>query len=873
MKREKDVLSMVTDVNKLQQGIKAIGSITNNIEFFEKFLNVFGFPSSTLDRHKLTSSYNVNEGISVGQQIFYLASEGSNLYSDLDILKKNDISKLKVHFVLIANAKEVLALDLETEEILFSTKKNLYSYIDFFFPLINKKKPIVEENIAVNIKVSEKFAQFYNECRINNPEINVLEINELICRILLCCVIDSMGILMKNFSLYVFAQKYTDESGKDFYSFLSTLFSALRDQNRANLPPCFIQVNYIDSRLFIKNISNVIFTKSMRDLILEIMSLDWSNVNPEILGSLIQSIIVNDDKNITGNFTATANVQKVIGPLFLDDLYSEYEMNKNNSNYCRKMMERIKNICVFDPCCGCGNFLLVAYKELNSLLSKISLALGDNTKAFMPINNFYGIEANSFSCIIAKMGLLFAVLQSKKVTLSTLKNDIHVLFDNNIVNGNPMRIAWDSICPGIFETYIIGNTLYKGARKLNSQQKDDMNFVFKGYSQYKNLDYAACWFLLAAKYIHFHGGAYAFVTTNSLTQGEQVSLLWPKLFELKVHIYFGHKAFKWRNDAKNQTAVTVVIIGVTNNYDIRECKLYTQTNMIETRRISPYLIPGNVLVKRRKHPISDLPPMIKGNMPYDNGYLLMDVSKKNEIVNQDSRVLQYMKRIVGSDEFINGIERWCFWITDDKATEAMKIPIIKKHADCVRKLRLGKTDKNAQNLAKFPYRFREMNETKKNSLVIPSVSSENREYVPVGFVDKKTIVSNLAFVIYDCDPWIFGVISSKMHNLWIRAVCGGLETRVRYSSELGYNTFPFPKISSEQKKEICKCVKQIIAAREEEPEKTYAQMYEREKMSDELRYAHFLLDLQIEKCYRDKPFINDDERLNCLFELYEKIGD
>ncbi len=864
---------MITDINKLQQDIRAIGSVSDSAEFFEGFLRAFDIPASTLDRLKSTSSYNVNEGVRIGQQIFYLASEDSNLYSDLNILKKNNISRLKTRFALIANAEEILAFDLKTEETLFSAKAELYSHADFFFPLIGREKPAVEENVAVNIKVSEKFAQLYNECRINNPEADIADINELICRTLFCCVVDSMGVLMNgDESLCVFAQKYTEESGRDFSTFMSVLFSSLREEDRSNFPIQFAQVNYIDSRLSDKDISHIAFTRNMRSLMVEIMSFNWSNVDPEILGSLIQSIIVPDDENITGNFTATANVQKVIGPLFLDSLYSEYETHKNDVAYCRSMIERIMNLCVFDTSCGCGNFLLISYKELNLLLSKIASTIGESALLTMPICNFFGIEVNPFSCAIAKMGLLFVVLQSKTVTLSTLQSEIEVLFNNNIATANPTRIAWDSVCPGTAETYIIGNPSYKGARRRSDQQNADMDFVFNGYSNYKNLDYASCWFLLAAKYINTHGGAYAFVTTNSLTQGEQVSLLWPKLYEFGVHIRFGHKAFKWRNDARNTTAVTVVIIGIVCNSDTRRCELYSQSSMTEPTQISPYLTPGATLVQKRKRPISNLPYMIKGNMPYDGGYLLLDVSAKNKIVEQDRRVLQYMRRIVGSDEFINGIERWCLWIPDDKAEEAMEIPVIRERADLVRALRLNKSDKSAQRLAAYPYRFREMRETTTNSLVIPSVSSENREYVPVGFVDRKTVVSNLAFVIYDCDPWIFGVISSKMHNLWIKAVCGGLETRIRYSSELGYNTFPFPTISDEQKKDIRSCVNQVIAVREEEFDKTYAQMYKKDQMSDDLRFAHSMLDLQIERCYRDEPFVSDDERLDCLFELYEKIG-
>ncbi len=863
---------MITDINKLQQDIRAIGSVSDSAEFFEGFLRAFDIPVSTIDRLKSTSSYNVNEGVRIGQQIFYLASEGSNLYSDLNILKKNNIASLKTRFAMIANAKEVLVFDLKTEETLFSSKEELFSHSDFFFPLIGREKPVIEENVTVNIKVSEKFAQLYNECRLNNAQVELNDINELICRTLFCCVINSMGVLMNDdVSLYSFAQKYTEESGKDFSDFISSLFLAVKTENHSNLPPYFKQVNYIDSRLFDKDISSITFTRNMRNLMLEIMFFDWANVNPEILGSLIQSIIVPNDENITGNFTATANVQKVIGPLFLNDLYSEYENCKNDNDACTALVDRITKICIFDASCGCGNFLLIAYKELNLLLSKIASST-NRSISLMPITNFYGIEENPFSCAIAKMGLLFVVLQSKKNTLNTLRADIDVLFNNHIVTGNPTRISWDSVCPGFSETYIIGNPSYRGARKRNDKQNADMDFVFNGYSNYKNLDYAACWFLLAAKYVHTHGGAYAFVTTNSLTQGEQVYLLWSKLFEYDVHIRFGHKAFKWRNDARNTTAVTVVIMGIVNNSDTRRCELYSQSIMTEPMQISPYLISGSTFVQKRKHSISDLPYMVKGNMPYDGGYLLMDVSKKNHLVEQDQRVLQYMRRIVGSDEFINGIEKWCFWIPDNQVDEALEIPIIKEQVERVRDLRLRKTDKNAQRLAAYPYRFREMHETTTNSLVIPSVSSENREYIPVGFVDKKTVVTNLAFVIYDCEPWIFGVVSSKMHNLWIKTVCGGLETRIRYSSELGYNTFPFPAITDEQKKDIRNCVKQVIAAREEEFDKTYAEMYKKGAMSDSLRFAHSMLDSQIERCYREEPFVNDDERLDYLFELYKEIG-
>lgn len=862
---------MIIDINKLQDDIRQIGSLSDGEAFFEGFLNAFNFPRTTIDRLKASGSYHINEGVKIGQKIYYLFSQGSNLYSDLNILKKNNLTNLRTRFIILANEIEILVLDLNTNETLLSKKTNLYIHTDFFFPLIGIEKPVVEENIAVNIKVSEKFAQLYNECIENNQDISRPFINCLFCQILFCCVIDSMGLLLKKGNqLFTFSKKYTDESGCDFSCFLHYLFTAIHQSERHKLPLHFSKVNYIDSRLFPDDLSNISFTRSMRNLVLEIMSFNWSCVDPEILGALIQSIFTSDDNNISGNYTPTSNILKVIGPLFLDNLYSEFENHKSDKEFCRSMISRLMNICIFDASCGCGNFLLISYKELNNLLSKIASTIGVNSPPIIPTKNFFGIEANLFSCIIARMGLLFTILQAKGFSFQTLQNEIDILFNNNIICGNPTRIAWDSVCSGEAETYIIGNPSYRGARRRNNEQNADMDYVFAGYKDYKNLDYAACWFLLASKFIHLHGGSFAFVTTNSLTQGEQVNLLWPKLFEQDVHIRFGHAAFKWRNDARNTTAVTVVIIGVVTNEDQRKCELYTSTRVTEAFQISPYLLPGTIFVQKRREPISALPKMVKGNMPY-GPYLLMDTQTKNDLLKQNSSISLYLKKIVGSREFIQGIERWCLWIKEDEANEALKIPQIKERVDAQYKIRINNSDCNARRLAARPYQFREMRETTKQSLVIPSVSSENRLYIPVGFIDNKVIVSNLAFVIYDCDPWIFGVISSKMHNLWIRAVCGGLETRLRYSNELGYNTFPFPVINESQKRQIRICVNKIIEAREEVFDKTYAQMYSQNGMTQNLKFAHSMLDFQIEKCYRDEPFINDDERLDCLFELYGRI--
>jgi hypothetical protein len=494
---------------------------------------------------------------------------------------------------------------------------------------------------------------------------------------------------------------------------------------------------------------------------------------------------------------------------------------------------------------------------------------------FVSWKNFYGIENDPFSCAIARLGFLFVTCQEarKGSDVGRIFGDtIDILFSHNIVEGNATVIDWETVCSGNGETYLIGNPSYVGARKQTQAQKADLERVFAGYSRISNLDYAACWFMLATKYICTHGGGFAFVTTNSLTQGEQVQLLWPKLLEKGVHIRFAYTSFKWRNDARNRTAVTVVVIGVVQNTNTQGRELFTPAAVFEPRSISPYLVPGNTRVKKRNTPLSRLPRMVKGNMPlYWSDYLLSH-EEKVDVVARDPRADKFLKKVVGADEFINGIERWCYWIHDADLDEAMAIPCIAERVEAVRQARLASTDRSARTHAAHPHRFREINETHRGSLVVPSVSSENRVYIPIGFVDKNIIVTNLAFVIYDCEPWIFGVVASSMHNIWVRTVCGALETRIRYSSQLGYNTFPFPEISAEQKADITQRVLAVIAARERHSGMTYAEWYDPNNMPDELRYAHYLLDSVIDRCYRSAPFVSGRDRLDCLFELYNKLG-
>jgi|LSQX01.2.fsa_nt_gb hypothetical protein len=889
---------MKIDYDKVQSAVKALGSITDNDAFLEGFLSAFNFPQATYTRLRAGITGGVNQGLRIQGNggIYLLASTAASLNSEFNILKKNnDLSRIKEAFIIIVNETDILAYERESGDVLETSKRDLHRYIEFFFSLLGiKPESASEEMKSADKKAAEKFAELYNELRILNHNRSE-DISELLCRLLFCCFADSIGVLT-NGGLRPMVGNYTDASGTDTNAFFCNLFEAMKSESRDGLPGYFSNVKYIDTRLFGNSLPLLNFSRKARNLVLDLMGLNWSDISPDILGSLIQSIIREGVGCSNGNYTSTANIQKVIGPLFMDELYHDFERIKESREECEALLRRVKTISVFDPSSGTGNFLLVAYKELNKLAGKISDAIDSTSTApdyqsssikvaedvasyrsglFIPWSNFFGIDDDMFSCAIARLGFLFVVCQEAREGANIHRifvDTIDILFGNNIVVGNATRIDWETVCRSNGETYLIGNPPYSGGSKKTDAQKSDINYVFANYTKYSNLDYASCWFMLATKYICAHGGGFAFVTTNSLTQGEQVQLLWPKLFEQGVHIRFAHTAFKWKNDARNRTAVTVVIIGVVPNTNIRGRELYTPTAVLEPLQIGPYLTPWNIIVQKRTTPISNLPQMVKGNMPLYWAKHIFSHEAKLDVVASDPRTEKFLKRIVGGDELIDGVEKWCFWIHDDELDEAMSIPAIKERVELVRKARLSSTDRSARKHASRSHQFRETRETHTQSLVVPEVSSEQREYFQIDFKYKDTIIESTNYVVYDCEPWVFGIVASKMHNLWIRSVCGALETRIRYSPRLGYNTFPFPDINETQKKEITERVLAIISARELYADMTLAKLYNANEMPDELRYAHYLLDRVIDRCYRSAEFVSDGDRLDFLFELYSKLG-
>ena len=549
---------------------------------------------------------------------------------------------------------------------------------------------------------------------------------------------------------------------------------------------------------------------------------------------------------------------------------------------------RMKKMKFFDPACGSGNFLIITYKELRSLEMKIlklmQKMMPDYNLQFVDgsiinINQFYGLEINDFACETAVLSLWLAEHQMNNQFTKDFGVNIKALplkTNHNIHCGNACRVEWNEVCPHTEdeEVFVMGNPPYLGSSLQEKSHKEDMKMVFIGKDNWKALDYISCWFYLGTLYIRGSRAKLAFVSTNSISQGEQVSLIWPMIFQNDVSISFGYESFKWSNNAKGNAGVTCTIIGLVNNQDCKQSWLYKANGTIITlRELSPYLFEFNssTIVKKISTPLNVVQIMNKGSQPTDDGNLTLDAFEKREMIEGDNRVIPFIKPFIGSEEFIKRKERYCIWVEDKDVEVAQSIPSLQTRFENVRKSRLASKKAATRLDASTPYFFTERRYKESPCIVIPETSSESRYYIPIGYLKEGTVVSNAAFVVYDAPEWLFGILTSAMHMTWVRAIGGRLETRYRYSAGLCYNPFPFPKLTEEKKKEIEDAAMEIEGWREYFRGKTLAWLYDPKTMPQELREAHHHLDLIVDSCYRERPFKDENERLEWLLKLYEKM--
>ncbi len=877
------------NIAQIEENVINVTKSISTESFIYDLLSAYGYPKASVARlQNGSSNLSKNAGeIVLKKKLLFKSVSENDIYQAMSEAQANRAcAKYNPRFIIVTNYETLMAVDTATNETIEIGIKDLGRHCDFFLPLAGYEKATYKDESPVDVRATECISKLVDDLRKTN-EISTYEqqrnLNIFLTRLLFCFFAEDVGIFEKGLFINSLIS-HTQPDASDIGLYLEKLFNVLNMKDRKGLPEYLRKFAYVNGELFKKTNITPLLSRKARQLIIEIGQMNWACINPDIFGSMIQIAVSAKSRGyISMHYTNVKNIMKVIKPLFLDSLYDELRKSNQRQSHLIHLLDRISKIKIFDPVCGSGNFLIVAYKELRKYEVQVIRQLG-RLNAFkkprssrIKLSQFYGIQQDALTYEMIMLSLWLAEYQMNIEYVKEfdgLVSNIPIRETATITSGNATRLDWNKICPKLQddEVYVVGNPPYKGARKQSIEQKSDVAFVFNGYENTKNLDYAACWFYLGSLYIKSSASKFAFGSTNSICQGEQVGLLWPILLKQNVEISFAYTSFKWASNATGNTGVTVIIIGMQTNGSNSEKTLYIEGLAHQVNNISPYLTAtNNIIVHKRSTPISNLPLMPKGNMPYDGGNLILNTDEKNNLLERYPSANKYIKRLMGSDEFINDIERWCLWVSDEQLRDALSISSIKERIDAVKQMRLSSTDSAAHDLAKRPHQFRETNVTKCQSLIIPSVSSERREYLPIGFVDSSTIITNLAFAIYEAETWLFGVIASKMHMAWIRAVCGSLETRLRYSSALGYNTFPMPNISAEKKDRIERLVIKIIEQRQLHSEKTMAQLYDPDKMPRGLLRSHCDLDEEIDSLYREKSFESNNDRLQHLFVLYDEM--
>jgi len=875
------------NIAQIESNLQNILTSYTNETFIYELLLAYGLPKASITRlQKGNLNLSKVEGeISWKKKLFFKPVFNQDLHQAISEIKST--LKQEQRFVIVTDFKILLAIDTKTADSLDIDFTALPKHFDFFLPWAGMEKASHKKETEADVKAAEKMAKLFDEIKKDNPD-NSPEfthgLNVFLSRLLFCYFAEDTNIFSTNLFTHSI-QNHTQTDGSDLSSYLDKMFEVMNTapNNRNNLPAYLDAFPYVNGGLFQNKHKAPIFSRRSRQAVLDSGEQYWAAINPDIFGSMIQAVITPEHRGGLGmHYTSVPNIMKVIEPLFLNDLYTAFENAKGNIKKLNDLLKRIWNIKLFDPACGSGNFLIIAYKELRRLEMLIFKEIDAVNKTYttqysgISLNHFYGIELDDFAHEIAILSLWLAEHQMNQEFFKAFgrtKPALPLQQTGSIVHGNATRLDWETVCPKNEgdEIYILGNPPYLGYAMQSPEQKDDMAFVFKNLDNYKKLDFIACWFYLGAKYIKDSNAQYAFVSTNSICQGEQVAILWQNIFDKNLEIGFAHQSFKWKNNAKANAGVAVVIIGIRNT-SLKEKRLYLDLKYSIVKEINSYLVASsNIIIESRHSTLSDLPEMIKGSSPGDNGNLLLDELEKENLIKKYPELKKIIRIYLGASEFMNGHKRYAIWVNKNDVELAYAIPELFEKFEKCKEFRLNSTKEGTRKKALTPHEFDEKKYIETNSILVPQTGSERREYLPIGFLNSDTIISNAARVIYNAEPYLFSLISSRMHIQWVRAVAGRLKTDMQYSNTLCYNTFPFPKISQSQKEELEQCVFRILEERENHSEKTLAQRYDPDKMPEGLREAHRLNDLAVERCYRSKPFESDEERLEYLFKLYEKM--
>jgi hypothetical protein len=900
---------------EIEEAVSALAELPFDAETFPyAFLEAFGNKTTTLKRLQSGTSNqsDLPGGVLQRNNIHITTCAAGEVATTLNSLRESPATaKQKAKFILATDGESFEAEDLAGGETVACAYRDFPDHFGFFLPLagISTVKQIREN--AFDIKATSRLNRLYLELIKDNPEwgkeARRHDMNHFMARLIFCFFAEDTDIFTGGCLFTDTVEQMSARDASNTHEVISEIFrsmaTAIGERKSAGLPRWADAFPYVNGGLFSGSSEVPRFSKFAKAHLRQIGTLDWTKINPDIFGSMIQAVADDEERGALGmHYTSVPNILKVLNPLFLDDLREKLEEAGDNKRKLLNLRNRMARIRVFDPACGSGNFLVIAYKEMRAIEAEINRRRGEtNRRSDLPLTNYRGIELRDFSAEIARLALVIAQYQCDVLYLGQ-KEALAVFLpleaNNWITCGNALRLDWLSICPptgtgvklrsdDLFdtphdqaeidfqneggETYICGNPPFIGTRKQTDEQKNDLKSVFASLTEHwKNVDYVGAWLVKAAEYNKNTFAPFAFVATNSLCQGQQVSITWRILLKMGFRIRFAHTSFIWSNLAANKAGVTVVVIGIDNRCTGNRI-IFDSDNIRVVENINPYLTEHKV----DYIPSSRRPIFINEYMDYgvyyskSSGLILRPDEASSLIRNGLDNSL--IKKFLGSSEFINGKERYCLWVQDTDLHRITKIPEVLARIESVRKDRLDTRDKSVNKLASKPHQFREIKGEENVKILIPIVSSENRSHLPVGMANGSVIPTNKAFFIGNPPLWCLAILSSRIHLTWIATVCGRMRTDFSYSNTLGWNTFPVPSLTEQNKRDLTRCAEEILLVREAHFPATIADLYDPEAMPDDLRAAHERNDETLERIYIGRRFKNDTERLEKLFEMYTKM--
>ena len=883
-----------------------------------QILKAFGKGDREIERMKegkgVVSTF---DGLLVKNEFCYKATTTLRLAGVLEELKGDaQVLRANPKIIAVSDGKTIRAYDLRKKDSFEQQVARLYCDFEFFYPLAGVERIEYVEESEADIKAAEKLAKLHDEIRAYNEftsDSDLHDLNTFIARLLFCFFAEDTGIFPSN--SFTRAIKQFTHDATNVKDVLEQLFRFMGGKPiRMGMMQTYCNNNfaYVGGGLFERETYIPMLSNKARQIIIDSGELDWENINPDIFGSMIQAVVNPDVRANQGmHYTSVPNIMKVINPLFLDELRGEY--NKLTGSWqdkkrmrdvgmlslsqfvndckpiekkCRALLLRMSKMKFFDPACGSGNFLIITYKMLRLLEMDILSLIGKCNPqgslqfidgSVISIQQFYGIELLDFPHESAMLSLWLAEHQMNKKMREDFGVNTKALPLKEITQikcGNACRLDWNVVCPHEKdeEVYVFGNPPYLGTKWQSDEQKEDVDCVMAFNPLRRSLDYISCWFVKGAEYIAHTNSKYAFVSTNSICQGEQVAALWPFVSNFGVEIQFAYTSFRWTNNAKNTAQVTCVIIGLGTKKQSTKV-IYEGDKQQRVDNINYYLLDApNVVIIHRSTPISALPVMTKGSQPTDGGSLILDKNEREELINEYPLLKPFVRKYMGADDLINSKERFCLWL-QDCPKDLMLLPPVKKRLDQVTLSRANSTKATTRNWANRPYLFTENRQPSTDYVILPVVSSEKRRYIPIAYNSSDIIANTNAQMIPNASMCVFGIVTSLIHNTWMKAVCGRMKTDYAYSASIVYNTFPFPKISSQKQQEIEDAATDILITREPylTVGKTLADLYDPDTMPPDLKAAHERLDDIVESCYPGYPFANDEARLECLFKMYEKM--